>query len=45
MVMLAEALSVEREKRQQEAADAATRSEVGRGPRWDARSCARWHSG
>lgn len=30
MVMLAEALSVEREKRQQEAADAATRSEVGR---------------
>ena len=30
MVMLAEALSAEREKRQQEAADAATRSEVGR---------------
>ena len=30
MVMLAEALSVEREKRQREAADAATRNEVGR---------------
>ena len=30
MVMLGEALSVEREKRQREAADAATRLEVGR---------------
>jgi len=30
MVMLAEALSAEREKRQQEAADAVTRAEVGR---------------